>query len=130
MAPTVTADLTLLGMALEVPVAVLCCCFRDDKALGSSSDAVQDQERAAASAPLRAYPRRRTLADPRLRRPGRPGRPERRRGTPDDQCDERDDAVDPRIKMIPYAAFCTDFWSWPWAAAARSSFFRCGSRMT
>ena len=40
-------------MALEVPVAVLCCCFRDDKALGSSSDAVQDQERAAASA-LRA----------------------------------------------------------------------------
>ena len=27
---------------------------------------------------------------------------------PDDQCDERDDAVDPRIKMIPYVVFCTD----------------------
>jgi MFS family permease len=27
-------DLTLLGMLLEIPVAVLCCCFRDDLALG------------------------------------------------------------------------------------------------
>ncbi len=95
-------DLTLLGMALEVPVAILCCCFRDDKALGSDSDAVQDQEHAAASASA----------------PGDDGddagRPKASdaendaEAPPDDQCDERDDAVDPRIKMIPYVVFCTD----------------------
>ena len=72
-------DLTLLGMALEIPVAVLCCCFRDDKALGESSDAVQDQERAAADA----------CADAEAGSDG-------------------DDVTDPRIKMIPYVVFCTD----------------------
>ena len=71
-------DLTLLGMALEVPVAVLCCCFRDDKALGESSDAVQDQERAAADA------------------------------CADAEAPPDDDAVDPRVAMIPYVVFCTD----------------------
>jgi MFS family permease len=98
-------DLTLLGMALEVPVAILCCCFRDDKALGESSDAVQDQERAAASAS--------TPGDV----DGDADRPKASdaenaendaEAPPDDQCDERDDAVDPRIKMIPYVVFCTD----------------------
>ncbi len=97
-------DLTLLGMALEIPVAVLCCCFRDDKALGESSDAVQDQERAAASASA----------------PGDDeGRPkpsdaedaendaENALGDGNDAC-EADDAVDPRVKMIPYVVFCTD----------------------
>jgi hypothetical protein len=95
-------DLTLLGMALEIPVAVLCCCFRDDKALGSSSDAIQDQERAAASAGAQ---------DDDAGRP-KPSDAENAENDaeapPDDQCDERDDAVDPRIKMIPYVVFCTD----------------------
>ena len=89
-------DLTLLGMALEVPVAVLCCCFRDDKALGESSDAIQDQERAAASASA--------PGDDEGQR-NRPGRRERRRGTP--TITDAEDAVDPR-KMIPYVVFCTD----------------------
>jgi hypothetical protein len=93
-------------MALEVPVAVLCCCFRDDKALGESSDAVQDQERAAASASAPGDD-------------GDAGRPkssdaenaendaENALGDGEAACDA-EDAVDPRIKMIPYVVFCTD----------------------
>jgi len=71
-------------MALEVPVAVLCCCFRDDKALGESSDAVQDQERAAAAAA------------------------EESDACADAEAPPDDDAVDPRVAMIPYVVFCTD----------------------
>ena len=37
-------DLILVGLALEIPVGILCCMFRDDKALGTESDAVQDQD--------------------------------------------------------------------------------------
>ena len=90
-------------MALEISAAVLCCCFRDDKALGESSDAIQDQERAAASA---SAPRRDDAGRPKPRKPRTPRTTPR--APPDDRRGRARDAVDPRIKMIPYAVFCTD----------------------
>ena len=42
-------NLILLGLGLEIPVAILLCLFRDDAALGGSSDAVQDQRVTATS---------------------------------------------------------------------------------
>mmetsp|Transcript_27909 Transcript_27909/g.93928 ORF Transcript_27909/g.93928 Transcript_27909/m.93928 type:complete len:547 (-) Transcript_27909:60-1700(-) len=41
-------DLTLAGVALQVPVGVLLFCFRDDKALGRESDAIGHGHGAAA----------------------------------------------------------------------------------
>ena len=94
-------DLTLLGMALEIPVAVLCCSFRDDLALGSSSDAVQDQERAAAS---NAAPNDDDAGQPKTTSSDVQNDDE---AAPDAEADDTD-PTDPRVKMIPYIVFCTD----------------------
>jgi len=90
-------DLMLVGLALEVPVGLFSCAFRDDRSLGKSSDAVQDQDGAPSIVGADASGDVALVS-----------------GGGDDAGDDGGDgddgraAADPRVRSIPYVVFATD----------------------
>ncbi|KAH8060982.1 major facilitator superfamily-like protein [Aureococcus anophagefferens] len=103
-------DLMCLGLVLEVPVGLLSCLFRDDKALGAESDAVQDRRASDFSeTPSGDFVSLTDVED------WKEGEPPKEGGAPagapePPAADEENEklAADPRVARVPYVVFATD----------------------
>mmetsp|Transcript_11830 Transcript_11830/g.35243 ORF Transcript_11830/g.35243 Transcript_11830/m.35243 type:complete len:482 (-) Transcript_11830:26-1471(-) len=102
-------DLILVGLVLEIPVGFLCCMFRDDKALGAASDAVQDQRVSSATADEGGDV---SLRPKEVDVEGFGDGGEAGEGP--GEASEGEDAAaaaaeaDPRVRRVPYLVFCSD----------------------
>ena len=103
-------DLMCLGLVLEVPVGLLSCLFRDDKALGAESDAVQDRRASDFSeTPSGDFVSLTDVEDSKEGEPPKEGGPPA--GAPETPAaDEEHEklAADPRVARVPYVVFATD----------------------
>ena len=100
-------DLMCLGLLLEVPVGLLSCLFRDDKALGDESEAAQAGDGAAPDVDARAS----SLSGDGVKLTDVEDSKEEPTHDDADADDEEGTTLikaDPRVARIPYIVFVTD----------------------